>query len=95
MLGPAEPSQDKLSSARQSPFRVRTPSIRNLENPLSLQVERPLVLEPPPVVTDAADLLSIVVRDRVAVRARCRVDPVLLDALEEFLLLLSPELAPA
>jgi hypothetical protein len=46
----------------------------------SLEIESPLVLQPPPVIRDTTNLLAIVVRDRVRHRARRRIDTVSLDA---------------
>lgn len=54
----------------------------------SLQVERPLVLQPSPVVCHAADLLAVVVRYWVLHRRASRIHAELLDAVVELFLFL-------
>lgn len=54
----------------------------------SLELERALVLQPPSVVCDAANLLAVVVGHGVVHVGRGRVDAVRFDAVEEFALLL-------
>jgi len=51
--------------------------------PAGLEVESSLVLEPPPVASDAANLLAIVVWRRVRERGCGGVNSVALDAVEE------------
>jgi len=60
-----------------------------LQERLPLLVVRPLVLEPLPVLLDAADLLAVVVRHGVREALERRVDAVPLDVLEELPLSLS------
>ena len=48
-----------------------------------LQVEGALVLQPPPVASDAADFLAVVIWRRVRKRGNRRIDAVALDAVEE------------
>ena len=48
-----------------------------------LQVEGALVLQPPPVSSNATNLLAVVIRWRVGQRGRGRIDAVALDAVEE------------
>lgn len=56
--------------------------------PAPLELERPLVLQPAPVIGHAPDLLSVVVRHRVLGRRRARVDAVFSDPGEELLFFL-------
>jgi len=51
--------------------------------PSCLEVEGALVLQPPPVTCDTADLLAVVVWRRVCEGGDRRVDAVALDAVEE------------
>lgn len=59
-----------------------------LQHLASLQVERPLILQPSPIVRHAANLLAVVVRHRVLHRGARRIYTELFDAVEELLLLL-------
>lgn len=51
--------------------------------PSRLEVEGTLVLQPPPVSSNATNLLAVVIRWRVGQRGRGRIDAVALDAVEE------------
>ena len=83
-------SRQRRSACFRCPYvNASVPILSSSNNRLVLlQVERPLVLQPPPVVLDRCDLLAIVIRDRV-LRARSRgVGSVALDAAVEALLFL-------
>jgi len=60
----------------------------SLDKALPLLVERPLILQPPPVAGNTRDLLAIVIRHWVLHRRRRRVNSVLFDPLEEVSFLL-------
>jgi hypothetical protein len=58
-----------------------------------LEIKRPLVLQPPPVVVDTADLLAVVVGHWVRHGGGRRVDAVFLDAVVELAFFLESPLA--
>lgn len=74
----------------ESPFHSRTLSSYSSSSQklLPLQPVRSLILQPLTIALHASNLFSVVVRDRVAHTLRARVDTVLLDPGQEFLLTL-------
>jgi len=70
-----------LASALSS-VKSRLPPLDD-ESPVLLAVEGTLVLQPPPVSSNATNLLAVVIRWWVGQRGRGRIDAVALDAVEE------------
>ena len=80
--GVVSATQDACLGGNKSLY---TDSLQCLGGPVStsLQIESALVLQPPSVAGDAANLLAVIIWWRVCERGSCGIDAVALDAIEE------------